>query len=83
MKTRVYRILRSMIQWCVEHRVKVVLATVGVFALSILAFGPCPSSSSSPLSERRPELFPAVAACPKARRFKRHRKLRQEGGSTV
>src|SRR5713101_6506459 len=38
-ETRFYRILRSMIQWCVNHRVKVVLATVGVFALSILAFG--------------------------------------------
>src|SRR5438045_6357369 len=26
-ETRVYRILRSMVQWCVDHRIKVVLAT--------------------------------------------------------
>src|SRR3990170_3900432 len=38
-ETRFYRILRSMIQWCVNHRVKVVAATVAVFALSILGFG--------------------------------------------
>src|ERR1700738_4159291 len=54
-ETRVYRILRSMIQWCVEHRVKVVLATVGVFALSIVAFGHV-QQQFFPLSER-PELF--------------------------
>src|SRR5260370_42167917 len=34
-ETRVYRILRSMIQWCVNHRVKVVLATVGVVARAV------------------------------------------------
>src|SRR4249920_2559581 len=54
-ETRIYRILRSMIQWCVDHRVKVVLATVGVFALSILAFGHV-QQQFFPLSER-PELF--------------------------
>src|SRR5260370_29946158 len=54
-ETRVYRILRSMIQWCVDHRVKVVLATVGVFALSILAFAHV-QQQFFPLSER-PELF--------------------------
>src|SRR6187401_3834406 len=27
-ETRMYRVLRSMVQWCVDHRVKVVLATV-------------------------------------------------------
>src|SRR5246127_356455 len=54
-ETRVYRILRSMIQWCVEHRVKVVLATVGVFALSIVGFGHV-QQQFFPLSER-PELF--------------------------
>src|SRR5260370_37122486 len=54
-ETRVYRILRSMIQWCVDHRVKVVLATVGVFALSILAFTHV-QQQFFPLSER-PELF--------------------------
>ena len=48
-------ILRSMIQWCVNHRVKVVLATVGVFALSIVAFGHV-QQQFFPLSER-PELF--------------------------
>src|SRR6202047_2763068 len=54
-ETRVYRILRGMIQWCVDHRVKVVLATVGVFALSIVAFGHV-QQQFFPLSER-PELF--------------------------
>src|SRR6476619_971614 len=54
-ETRLYRILRSMIQWCVDHRVKVVLATVGVFALSIVGFGHV-QQQFFPLSER-PELF--------------------------
>src|SRR3979490_617371 len=54
-ETRVYRILRSMIQWCVNHRVKVVLATVGIFALSIVGFGHV-QQQFFPLSER-PELF--------------------------
>src|SRR6201988_5326790 len=54
-ETRVYRILRSMIQWCVDHRVKVVLATVGIFVLSIAAFGHV-QQQFFPLSER-PELF--------------------------
>src|ERR1700742_448387 len=54
-ETRVYRILRSMIQWCVDHRIKVVLATVGIFALSIVGFGHV-QQQFFPLSER-PELF--------------------------
>ena len=54
-ETRVYRILRGMIQWCVNHRVKVVLATVGIFVLSIVGFGHV-QQQFFPLSER-PELF--------------------------
>ena len=54
-ETRFYRILRGMIQWCVNHRVKVVLATVGIFALSIVGFGHV-QQQFFPLSER-PELF--------------------------
>ncbi|MDP1866607.1 MAG: efflux RND transporter permease subunit, partial [Bradyrhizobium sp.] len=54
-ETRFYRILRSMIQWCVDHRVKVVLATVAVFALSIIGIGRV-QQQFFPLSER-PELF--------------------------
>jgi multidrug efflux pump subunit AcrB len=54
-ETRIYRLLRGMIQWCVNHRVKVVLATVGIFALSIVAFGHV-QQQFFPLSER-PELF--------------------------
>ena len=54
-ETRMYRILRGMIQWCVNHRVKVVLATVGIFAASIVAFGHV-QQQFFPLSER-PELF--------------------------
>jgi multidrug efflux pump len=53
--TRLYRALRSVIQWCVNHRVKTVLATVGVFLLSVLAFGHV-QQQFFPLSER-PELF--------------------------
>ena len=54
-ETRLYRALRGVIQWCVEHRVKVVVATVGVFALAIVAFGHV-QQQFFPLSER-PELF--------------------------
>src|ERR1700756_4119637 len=54
-ETRIYRILRNMIAWCVEHRIKVVTATVGVFAASIVAFGHV-QQQFFPLSER-PELF--------------------------
>src|SRR4051795_10538418 len=53
--TRMYRGLRRVISWCVEHRVKVVLATVGIFALSIVGFGHV-QQQFFPLSER-PELF--------------------------
>jgi multidrug efflux pump subunit AcrB len=54
-ETRMYRALRAMIAWCVEHRVKVVAATVGVFVASIVAFGHV-QQQFFPLSER-PELF--------------------------
>src|SRR3974390_2271804 len=54
-ETRVYRALRSVIQWCVERRMTVVLTTVGIFALSIAAFG-LVQQQFFPLSER-PELF--------------------------
>jgi multidrug efflux pump len=54
-ETRLYRTLRRVIQWCVDHRVKVVIATVGVFALAIVAFGHV-QQQFFPLSER-PELF--------------------------
>ena len=54
-ETRMYRGLRRVVQWCVDHRVKVVLATVGVFVLSIVAFGHV-QQQFFPLSER-PELF--------------------------
>jgi multidrug efflux pump len=54
-ETRLYRTLRAVIQWCVEHRIKTVAATVGVFVLSIVAFGHV-QQQFFPLSER-PELF--------------------------
>src|ERR1700752_205749 len=54
-ETRIYKTLRSVIQWCVNHRVKTVLATVGVFVASIVAFGHV-QQQFFPLSER-PELF--------------------------
>src|SRR5437667_664272 len=54
-ETRMYRSLRAVIQWCVDHRVKVVLATLGVFVASIIGFGHV-QQQFFPLSER-PELF--------------------------
>jgi len=54
-ETRVYRALRRLIEWCVRRRVVVVLATVGIFVLSIVAFGRV-QQQFFPLSER-PELF--------------------------
>jgi multidrug efflux pump subunit AcrB len=54
-ETRTYRALRRLIEWCVKRRVVVVLATIGVFVLSIAAFGRV-QQQFFPLSER-PELF--------------------------
>lgn len=54
-ETRMYRGLRSVIDWCVRWRGTVVLATIGVFALSIVGFGAV-QQQFFPLSER-PELF--------------------------
>src|SRR5580692_6072085 len=54
-ETRMYRGLRRVIEWCVNRRVTVVLATVGIFVLSIVAFGRV-QQQFFPLSER-PELF--------------------------
>jgi multidrug efflux pump len=54
-ETRFYRALRRVIEWCVKRRVTVVLATVGVFVLSIVGFGHV-QQQFFPLSER-PELF--------------------------
>lgn len=54
-ETRMYRGLRAIVQWCVEHRVKVVAATGGVFVLAIVGFGHV-QQQFFPLSER-PELF--------------------------
>jgi multidrug efflux pump len=54
-ETRIYRLLRSIVQWCVGHRLTVVLSTVGIFAASIVAFGHV-QQQFFPLSER-PELF--------------------------
>ena len=54
-ETRVYRALRRVIEWCVSHRITVVVATFGIFVLSIVAFGRV-QQQFFPLSER-PELF--------------------------
>ena len=53
--TRLYRGLRRVIEWCVRHRIKVVVATVGVFFASIAGFAHV-QQQFFPLSER-PELF--------------------------
>jgi multidrug efflux pump len=54
-ETRMYRGLRRIIAWCVNWRITVVVATVGIFVASILAFGHV-QQQFFPLSER-PELF--------------------------
>jgi multidrug efflux pump len=54
-ETRMYRGLRGVVQWCVDHRLTVVVATVGVFAAAIIGFGHV-QQQFFPLSER-PELF--------------------------
>jgi multidrug efflux pump subunit AcrB len=54
-ETRMYRGLRAIVKWCVDHRITVVAATVGVFVLSIVGFGHV-QQQFFPLSER-PELF--------------------------
>jgi multidrug efflux pump len=54
-ETRIYRRLRAVIQWCVDHRITTVAATVGVFIVSVAAFGHV-QQQFFPLSER-PELF--------------------------
>jgi multidrug efflux pump subunit AcrB len=54
-ETRMYRGLRRIIAWCVKRRITVVVATVGVFAASIVGFGHV-QQQFFPLSER-PELF--------------------------
>src|SRR6185312_1656591 len=54
-ETRMYRGLRAIVQWCVTHRVTVVVATVAIFAASIVGFGRV-QQQFFPLSER-PELF--------------------------
>ena len=54
-QTRMYRSLRAVVQWCVDHRISVVAATVGIFVASIVGFGHV-QQQFFPLSER-PELF--------------------------
>src|SRR4051812_17803243 len=54
-ETRMSRALRRVIEWCVNRRITVVLATVGVFVASIVGFGHV-QQQFFPLSER-PELF--------------------------
>lgn len=54
-ETRMYRGLRRIIAWCVKRRITVVVATVAIFAASIVGFGHV-QQQFFPLSER-PELF--------------------------
>ena len=54
-ETRIYRSLRAVVQWCVNHRITVVAATLGVFMTAVVGFGRV-QQQFFPLSER-PELF--------------------------
>ena len=53
--TPLYNRFRALVAWCVRHRVVVVLATIAIFAGSIVGFGRV-QQQFFPLSER-PELF--------------------------
>lgn len=53
--TPVYTWLRKIVSWCVTHRIKVLLLTLGVFVAAIIGFGRV-QQQFFPLSER-PELF--------------------------
>lgn len=54
-ETPMYNRLRRIVRWCVDHRIKVVIATAIVFIASVAAFGRV-QQQFFPLSER-PELF--------------------------
>ena len=54
-QTRSYRILRAIVTWCVDHRVKVLVVLLGVFAAAVVGFTRV-QQQFFPLSER-PELF--------------------------
>ncbi len=76
-ETRLYRILRSVIQWCVNHRIKVVLATVGIFALSIVGVR---SRAAAVLpAVRAARTVPATATAGR-HRVQRHPAIGEEGG---
>ena len=53
--SRIYRVLRSVVTWCVRHRFVTVTTTFGFFVASIVAFGMV-QQQFFPLSDR-PELF--------------------------
>jgi multidrug efflux pump len=53
--TRMYRGLRKIVRWCIGHRIVIVSATGGIFALAVVGFGHV-QQQFFPLSER-PELF--------------------------
>jgi multidrug efflux pump len=53
--TRMYRGLRRIVRWCIGHRIIIVSATGGIFALAVVGFGHV-QQQFFPLSER-PELF--------------------------
>ncbi|WP_342360013.1 efflux RND transporter permease subunit [Terrarubrum flagellatum] len=54
-RTRTYNALRHVVEWCVRHRIIVIVATIGVFGGAIAAFTKV-QQQFFPLSER-PELF--------------------------
>ena len=71
-QTRMYRGFRPIVQWCVDHRVKVVLATVGVFAPRSWA-----SATSSSSSSRCRNARAVPASAPAGRNgVQRHGKIR-------
>jgi multidrug efflux pump subunit AcrB len=54
-QTRIYRMLRAGVRWCVQYRLTVVLATIAIFIVAVLGFTRV-QQQFFPLSER-PELF--------------------------
>ena len=53
--TRFYNMLRAVVRFCVRRRITVTMATLGIFAISIVAFGHV-QQQFFPISDR-PELF--------------------------
>ena len=79
-ETRVYRGLRAVVQWCVNHRIKVVVATGGVFFASIVGFRP---RAAAVLPALRASRTVPAASLAGRHRLQRHREGGEGRGEAV